>query len=251
MEYAPAFTPKPSIESMTDSSTRENFPNHFQHESLELMGNLLPLSSCGFYLVGADMRHRGVVMKNLPLQTDRDYQQSYSQLDPLNPTRFAGTDVRVASIDEQLGEAELLASDYYREFMVPANHRHVADMFFRRGDDIIAVLTMLREEKLGPFLAEELALLRTLQPFLEYTLNQFYLPRRYRQRDSIQEKYRLTDRELDVVELIVAGASNKAIARELALSLATVKTHIQHIFQKMAVPSRTMLSARVLGDIGS
>ena len=38
------------------------------------------------------------------------------------------------------------------------------------------------------------------------------------------------------------------IARELGLSLATVKTHIQHIFHKAEVSSRTALSARVLGD---
>jgi DNA-binding NarL/FixJ family response regulator len=47
----------------------------------------------------------------------------------------------------------------------------------------------------------------------------------------------------------VSGASNKLIARELSLSLATVKTHLQHIFQKMAVSSRTALSAGVLGEL--
>ena len=52
-----------------------------------------------------------------------------------------------------------------------------------------------------------------------------------------------------MVELIVAGASNKLIARELQLSLATVKTHLQHVFQKMGVSSLTSVSAIVLGAL--
>ena len=235
---------------MTDSRDNENFPNRFQQESLDLVNSLLSLSSSGFYLVGPDMWHRGVVLRDLDVAAEREYTRNYRDHDPLNPALFATQDVRVACLDEEITEAALLKSIYYREFMRPLDHRHVADMFFRRGPDIIAVLTMLRSPALGPFTAEELHLLRTLQPFLQYTLNREYQPRRYRERDELRDRYALTDRELDVVEFIVAGASNKVIARELQLSLATVKTHIQHIFQKLGVSSRTALSARVLGDLG-
>ena len=234
---------------MSKNSISENFPNHFQRESLNLINGLLPLSSSGFYLVGADIRHRGVVFRGLDAAVERDYAENYRDHDPLNPALFAHTDDRVVCIDEQLPEEELLASFYYREFMRPLQHRHVADMFFRNGKDIIGVLTMLREAGLGPFSQPELTLLRQLQPFLEYTLNTVYLPKRYRERDNIQQSFKLTDRELDVLELIVAGASNKIIARELVLSLATVKTHIQHIFHKVEVPSRTALSARVVTEL--
>ena len=234
---------------MSKNSISENFPNHFQRESLNLINGLLPLSSSGFYLVGADIRHRGVVFRGLDTAVERDYAENYRDHDPLNPALFAHTDDRVVCIDEQLPEEELLASFYYREFMRPLQHRHVADMFFRSSKDIIGVLTMLREAGLGPFSQPELTLLRQLQPFLEYTLNTVYLPKRYRERDNIQQSFKLTDRELDVLELIVAGASNKIIARELVLSLATVKTHIQHIFHKVEVPSRTALSARVVTEL--
>lgn len=235
---------------MTNLSLSENFPNGFQREALDLVNGLLPLTSSGFYLVGPDMRHSGVVFRNLDLAVERDYSQKYRELDPLNPALFAQTDERVVCIDEQLSEAELLDSVYYQEFMQPLKHRHVADMFLRRDQDIVAVLTMLREAALGPFTDTELSLARQLQPFIQYSLNTVYLPKRYRERDSVQKTYHLTDRELDVLELIVAGASNKVIARQLALSLATVKTHIQHIFRKAQVASRTELSALVLRDLG-
>jgi DNA-binding CsgD family transcriptional regulator len=238
----------PSTESMTGDLPSAEFPNRFQRESLDLINSLFELSSSAFYLVDPDMRHRGVVLRNVEPEVERDYASNFRELDPLNPARFTRSDNTVVCIDEQMSERELMRSDYYLEFMVPNNHRHVADMFFRRESDIIAVLTMLRSKQRGPFAVEELAHLRKLQPFLEYTLNSVYLPKRIQQRRGARERFGLTEREVDVLELIVAGANNKEIARELGLSLATVKTHLQHIFHKAQVSSRTALSARVLGD---
>jgi LuxR family maltose regulon positive regulatory protein len=43
---------------------------------------------------------------------------------------------------------------------------------------------------------------------------------------------------LDVLRLIAADRSNQEIASELYLSVNTVKTHIQHIYEKLNVSSR-------------
>ena len=48
----------------------------------------------------------------------------------------------------------------------------------------------------------------------------------------------LSARELEVLRLLVEGASNKAIAGRLSLSENTVKSHISHIFGKLGVQSR-------------
>jgi len=48
----------------------------------------------------------------------------------------------------------------------------------------------------------------------------------------------LSERELEVLRLLVSGASNKAIAAQLDLSENTVKTHLSHIFDKLNVQSR-------------
>ena len=238
----------PSTESMTAERLSADFPNRFQRESLNLVNSLFDLSSSAFYLVGPDMEHRGVVLRNLEHEDERNYAANFREIDPLNPARFAATAQNVVCIDEQLSQDELLRSDYYLGFMQPLGHRHVTDMFFRLEGEIVAVLTLLRSAELGPFSADELAHLNKLQPFLEYALNSVYLPRRVQQRRSARERFSLTDREVDVVELIVAGANNQVIARELGLSLATVKTHLQHIYHKAGVSSRTALIAKVLGD---
>lgn len=48
----------------------------------------------------------------------------------------------------------------------------------------------------------------------------------------------LTSRELEVLALILRGWSNKAIAQELTVSLATVKTHVHNVLQKLGVRRR-------------
>src|ERR1051326_3088121 len=49
----------------------------------------------------------------------------------------------------------------------------------------------------------------------------------------------LSTRELEVLTLVARGASNKEIAQALHLSEATVKSHLLHLFAKLAVADRT------------
>jgi LuxR family maltose regulon positive regulatory protein len=49
----------------------------------------------------------------------------------------------------------------------------------------------------------------------------------------------LTERELEVLRLIVAGLSNPEIAEELFIAVSTVKSHVNHIYGKLDVKNRT------------
>ena len=50
---------------------------------------------------------------------------------------------------------------------------------------------------------------------------------------------RLTEREIEVLQLLSTGATNKEISRALFVTEATVKSHIAHIFTKLDVDSRS------------
>ena len=60
----------------------------------------------------------------------------------------------------------------------------------------------------------------------------------------------LTPRELEIVELIDEGLSNKAIATRLSIELATVKNHVHNILEKLEVSSRAAAAARVRASSG-
>jgi DNA-binding NarL/FixJ family response regulator len=58
-----------------------------------------------------------------------------------------------------------------------------------------------------------------------------------------REPHGLTGREVEVLKLVAAGQSNKAIADELVLSERTVERHVSNIFAKLAVSSRAAATA--------
>jgi DNA-binding NarL/FixJ family response regulator len=60
---------------------------------------------------------------------------------------------------------------------------------------------------------------------------------------SVESEISLTPRQKQIMDLICSkGASNKHIARILAISESTVKLHVGHIFKKYGVRSRTQLA---------
>ncbi|OUL27982.1 response regulator transcription factor [Nostoc sp. 106C] len=56
----------------------------------------------------------------------------------------------------------------------------------------------------------------------------------------------LTPREMEVLELIVAGHDNAEIANKLYLTIGTVKTHVRGILSKLCVADRTQAAVRAL-----
>ena len=54
----------------------------------------------------------------------------------------------------------------------------------------------------------------------------------------------ISPRELEVLDQLVEGASNKVIARRLAISPNTVKTHLARLFEKLGAASRTETIAK-------
>ncbi len=56
---------------------------------------------------------------------------------------------------------------------------------------------------------------------------------------SLVSQLELSKRELEILSLLAQGHSNQEIAAKLFISLSTVKTHIQNLFEKLEVKRRT------------
>jgi ATP/maltotriose-dependent transcriptional regulator MalT len=56
-------------------------------------------------------------------------------------------------------------------------------------------------------------------------------------RSPVEEN--LSGREIEVLELVAKGNTNKEVAKILHISTATVKTHLIHIYNKLGVDDRT------------
>lgn len=64
--------------------------------------------------------------------------------------------------------------------------------------------------------------------------------------NQLVEAYPLTERELEVLQLIVEGASNAEIADKLYITVGTVKTHVRNILNKLCADDRTQAAVRAL-----
>ncbi len=62
---------------------------------------------------------------------------------------------------------------------------------------------------------------------------------------AFRERYRLSKREAEVVELVLLGYRNRDIAATLGATPATIKKHLTHVFDKVGVDTRTQLVARL------
>lgn len=70
----------------------------------------------------------------------------------------------------------------------------------------------------------------------------------YHSSDRTSDKPQLTERELEVLKLLVDGNSNAEIAKKLVVSIHTAKAHVCSILQKLSVDDRTQAAIKALKD---
>ncbi|EBS5765176.1 LuxR family transcriptional regulator [Salmonella enterica subsp. enterica serovar Enteritidis] len=198
---------------------------------LQSIAQLIPLSSAVFYRVNAYLKPEAYVLHNISNSTHQQYLEHFQPLDPLSPSRFGQQVITVATMTPGICARH---RHYYHEFMLP---NHVCDMieiFIRRGHRIIAGISLMRDI---PFSSEERLRAQAVQPLLGLAIH-----------DSLREDNNLTSiltaKEREIVGMVCEGASNKLIARQLNISLSTVKTHLRNIFAKTEVINRTELVSR-------
>jgi DNA-binding NarL/FixJ family response regulator len=66
---------------------------------------------------------------------------------------------------------------------------------------------------------------------------------RERKAQDVLDDVRLTPRELEVIELITEGLSNKEIAQRLGIAAHTVKSHVRNVMEKLALHTRLQIAA--------
>ncbi|ECB1786361.1 LuxR family transcriptional regulator [Salmonella enterica subsp. enterica serovar Nottingham] len=198
---------------------------------LQSIAQLIPLSSAVFYRVNAYLKPEAYVLHNISNSTHQQYLEHFQPLDPLSPSRFGQQVVTVATMTPGICARH---RHYYHEFMLPNHMCDMIEIFIRRGHRIIAGISLMRDI---PFSSEERLRAQAVQPLLGLAIH-----------DSLQEDNDLasilTAKEREIVGMVCEGASNKLIARQLNISLSTVKTHLRNIFAKTEVINRTELVSR-------
>lgn len=65
-------------------------------------------------------------------------------------------------------------------------------------------------------------------------------------RDRSLDGLNLTERQAELAQLVAQGMSNNEIGAQLGIAPATVKKHLEQVYQRVGVANRTQLAALVL-----
>jgi ATP/maltotriose-dependent transcriptional regulator MalT len=171
------------------------------------------------------------------------------RIDPLGPIRAGGgestlTDLQTAEIQRECADPAR-----YRAFLNSFGIVDAAEMVFRQGDELIGGMSLLWTRASPGTLRAERDLINNLHRYIQVSFQSALRGTLIGWRKSLVREFLLTQRELEVVELVCAGRTNGELGQLLCISLATVKSHLSNIFQKLGVPNRAALVQRTLGGM--
>lgn len=205
---------------------------------LHAFSRVVPASCFAFYRIDPQLRARDFQLLRMDARTHRDYLDHYRDFDPLQPAlcrdeRRAVVPLREA-MARQPGNSQLI----YQSFLARHGIRDVVEVITHDRLRPVVGISLLRTGNLSPFDADDLQRLEGLRGLLDLAVRR--LPEI---RDDSLTGF--TPRERQIALFLREGLSNKDLARQLDMGLATVKTHLIHLFRKTGARSRTELVRRL------
>lgn len=215
----------------------------FQHESLNLLTGVLGVSKAVSYIV--DEQARPICYKTFHMQPSmhREYMETYHKLDPLHPTQFSEQDATVVKMNDLISTQNRYNHPYYTDFISPWGVQDIVELFLRVENRLVAGFALFISKQQPELRSADINKAEQIHRYMQFSLEQSYTSPRQALFDQFCTEFQLTPKERMVVQLVAQGLPNKTIANDLNCSLATIKTHLQHIFAKLAVNSKTEVTS--------
>ncbi|GAA0639057.1 LuxR C-terminal-related transcriptional regulator [Halomonas beimenensis] len=173
-------------------------------------------------------------------------------LDPFFKAVHDGLD-RGAHRLRELAPDRFEGSDYFHHYYRALGLSDEVGLFARVDADVVMVVSLgFRGD--GPRVTRRLMLaLRHIAPVIDALLGEYWkwqghrFQARLAEREPVEAAFdsfgqeALTQREREIVRLLLAGHSTKSAARELDISDGTVKVHRKHIYQRLDISSQSQL----------
>ncbi|WP_266233082.1 helix-turn-helix transcriptional regulator [Paraburkholderia sp. CNPSo 3076] len=219
----------------------------FIDETLNCFTRVTGAQALAFYTCGVHQEICYFERRGLPDAFHRLYVDEMYHLDPFDEHMVDFPDVDVALLSNHLGMHE--SHREYRQFLSMFRISNIIELVFRsEGHPQAGMSVCLPEACDDQAAASILAAARALHPYIGFNLAASSAIAEDDARANTGGRYGLSKREAQVAELVCRGFSNGDVASSLHVSVATVKTHLLHIFDKAGVTSRTALVSRLLAS---
>lgn len=167
------------------------------------------------------------------------YTREYWQQD-LIATR-AGINQSTVLRESDLLLPEDLTSRYVTNYL---QGRYVVNISFFNSEGFLGSLNLNRRKNQTDFSDREVQILELIEPHITNRLSKWRVKADHSSSEMVfANDYGISARESDVARCVMKGLDNASIAQELGISLSTVKKHLENLFRKTGVSSRTELMA--------
>lgn len=217
----------------------------FIDTTFQLLGNTLDATRLVYYSVDPDQNLYDFVCSRVPAEFIRTYVREMHAVDPLHVRRIRSPEERVARMDLAVHHTPPQHIREYRQFLDYFDVVEIIDLIFRRDDEIKAGLSVMWTSGDPRPTQAQFSLADQLHRYIEFNLTDYLAPARQDLERRAIQLFHLTRREAEVAKLLCCGRTNADIASCLGIGLATVKTHLIHIFEKTGVENRSGLVARL------
>lgn len=141
-----------------------------------------------------------------------------------------------------MNEEERTETLLYKKCYKPYGLHYSIQLNLIYNSTFLGVVTLYRKKSEGDFTDNEIFILKSFIDHLCYRFSKHSdnINKKIStaQIDSLAFKYKLTNREVEVLALILDGIDNKEIADKLCISIYTLKKHIQNLYRKMNVTTK-------------
>jgi len=153
-------------------------------------------------------------------------------------------DVRALRISDFASPRQLHRLDYYDQALRPLGIEHQIRFWLAAPSGIARFYYVNRRNEDGDFTDPERDMLQLLRPFLVALHERF-------DSDVPEDAHAdgLTNREREILGWVARGKTNQEIAALLIVSPHTVRKHLEHVYEKLCVNSRTAAVARAFAPL--
>jgi DNA-binding CsgD family transcriptional regulator len=217
----------------------------FGDRTVELVCGALEAEWGVFFLLDETLAAYGFRSRGAPLDLPLSYlEQGMERSDPLHPRRLASEKRRFTTLfDPSLFANPNQRNDQQRfwAFLQSFGARDAAEMIFWNGRRPVGGLSLIWRDKTSR--CRDTGLAVSLRSFIEFNLLAACGDLSARAPAAeLPAPSELSPREYQIADLVCRGYTNAEIAKLLGISLATVKTHLLHIFRKADVNNRAALT---------
>ena len=191
------------------------------------------------------------VFINMSADNLNRYLAYYQFHDPI--TRRLQAYRRAVSVNEVMDQQTLVRTEFFNDFLAKDGLYYGVNLYiYDRNQRNIGDFRIWRRRGKRNFGAEELGILDLVAPHFRNGMSNARKAKREWRFEAIRRhmasQCALTRRELDVAEALLKGRSNKQMSADLCISMPTLRTHVQHIYMKFGVHSRSEFCSKVIWE---